>query len=67
MLEIEGDGEAYHQELGALLADLNGDKPGRGYQLYIANRLFGQVSSIRFQRFARLPRNPSARVVNTSA
>jgi serpin B len=42
VLEVQAEEAVFHQELGALMADLNGDKPGRGYQLYIASRLFGQ-------------------------
>ena len=42
VLEVQTDEPTFHQELGALVADLNGDKVGRGYQLYIASRLFGQ-------------------------
>lgn len=33
---------SYHQAFGELLADLTGAHRGRGYQLYLANRLFGQ-------------------------
>lgn len=39
-LQIEDD--AYHQGFGALLDDLGGPHQGRGYELSIANRLFGQ-------------------------
>ncbi len=42
VLEVRTDEAVFHQQLGALMADLNGDKAGRGYQLYIASRLFGQ-------------------------
>lgn len=42
VLHIEGEGDAHHGAFGALVRDLSGDKPGRAYQLYIANRLFGR-------------------------
>ena len=42
VLEIQTDEAVFHRQQGALMADLNGDKQGRGYQLYIASRLFGQ-------------------------
>jgi serpin B len=35
--------ESYHAEFGALTRDLGGEHVGRGYQLYIANRVFGQA------------------------
>lgn len=37
------DEATYHAAFGALLADLGGDHPGRGYELYIGNALFGQT------------------------
>lgn len=37
-----GDGSQLHAGLGALLEDLGGDHPRRGYELNIANRLFVQ-------------------------
>lgn len=37
------DPASFHQAFGALIVDLSGEKPGRGYQLFIANRLFGQT------------------------
>jgi serpin B len=45
VLGIPADDSAYHAALGALLADLGGPHRGRGYQLYLANRLFGQQGS----------------------
>ncbi len=42
VLAIQADDDPFHHEFGALIDDLSGDKPGRGYQLYVANRLFGQ-------------------------
>jgi serpin B len=45
-LGIPSDSNAYHQAFGALLADLSGPHPGRGYQLHLANRLFGQQGSL---------------------
>lgn len=42
VLHIELDDAAYHASFGALLGDLAGPHRGRGYQLDIANRLFGQ-------------------------
>jgi len=42
VLSIQADDAAYHQEFGALIADLGGAHEGRGYELRIANRLFGQ-------------------------
>jgi serpin B len=36
------DGD-YHTAFGSLMRDLGGEHAGRGYQLYIANRLFGQA------------------------
>lgn len=41
-LAIQGDEAAYHTQFGALLADLGGAHEGRGYELRIANRMFGQ-------------------------
>jgi len=41
-LHIELDDAAYHSSFGALLQDLAGPHRGRGYQLDVANRLFGQ-------------------------
>ena len=35
--------ESYHAEFGALTRDLGGEHVGRGYQLHVANRVFGQV------------------------
>jgi serpin B len=32
----------YHSQFGALIRDLGGEHAGRDYQLYVANRLFGQ-------------------------
>lgn len=40
-MHIRVPDDAYHQALGALLSDLGGPH-GRGYELSIANRLFGQ-------------------------
>jgi serpin B len=42
VLGIPADSASYHQAFGALLQDLGGEHRGRGYQLFIANRLFGQ-------------------------
>ncbi len=42
VLRIQLDDAAYHSSFGALLADLTGPHRGRGYQLDVANRLFGQ-------------------------
>jgi serpin B len=42
VLHIELDDAAYHSSFGALLQDLTGPHRGRGYQLDVANRLFGQ-------------------------
>ncbi len=42
VLAMALDDSAYHERFGALLRDLGGEHPGRGYQLYVANRLFGQ-------------------------
>ena len=33
----------YHAAFGALIRDMAGEHTGRGYQLYVANRLFGQA------------------------
>lgn len=41
VLRIAGEGDAHHHAFGALLADLSAPK-NRGYELFIANRLFGQ-------------------------
>jgi len=35
--------ESYHAPFGALMRDLGGEHTGRGYQLFVANRLFGQA------------------------
>jgi serpin B len=40
LIDPPADPGLFHQGLGALLADLGGDYPGRGYTLSIANRLF---------------------------
>ncbi len=42
VLHIDDAGPSHHQAFGALIRDLSGEKAGRGYQLYIANRLFGR-------------------------
>jgi serpin B len=42
VLGIPESTDDYHEAFGALLADLTGAHRGRGYQLYLANRLFGQ-------------------------
>lgn len=42
VLHIDGENAERHRAFGALIRDLSGDKPGRGYQLYIANRLFAR-------------------------
>jgi serpin B len=42
VLHFDVEDRARHQAFGALIRDLSGDKPGRGYQLYIANRLFAR-------------------------
>lgn len=42
VLSIEVDTPQYHPQFGALIADLGGLHEGRGYELRIANRLFGQ-------------------------
>lgn len=42
VLRLQVPDEAYHATFGALLADLAGPK-NRGYELSIANRLFGQA------------------------
>ncbi|MBI4950842.1 MAG: serpin family protein [Myxococcales bacterium] len=42
VLAIGAEDASYHREFGALLADLGGPHEGRGYQLLVANRLFGQ-------------------------
>lgn len=39
----EGDAAVYHESFGALIRDLSGEHAGRGYQLYLADRLFGQT------------------------
>lgn len=39
------DEPAYHTAFGALLGDLGGDHAGRGYELYVANALFGQTGT----------------------
>lgn len=41
-LGIPEGSEAYHPAFGAVIADLFGPHRGRGYQLHLANRLFGQ-------------------------
>ncbi len=44
VLAIGTAGDAtYHSGFGALVRDLSGEHPGRGYQLYVANRLFVQA------------------------
>jgi serine protease inhibitor len=40
-LHIQVDDASFHAGIGALSRDLSGDR-GRGYTIYIANRLFGQ-------------------------
>jgi serpin B len=40
LIDPPADPSLFHQGLGALLADLGGSYPGRGYTLSIANRLF---------------------------
>jgi serpin B len=42
VLHIGGDGDVHHRAFGSFVRDLSGDKPGRAYQLFIANRLFGR-------------------------
>jgi serpin B len=41
LLGAEGDPASLHAGLGSLLVDLSGDHPSRGYDLSLANRLFG--------------------------
>ncbi len=41
-LHIGLEGDTFHEQFGMLTRDLDGDK-GRGYELSIANRLFGQT------------------------
>ena len=43
VLDIGTDDASYHAQFGALIADLGGPHQGRGYQLLVANRLFGQA------------------------
>jgi serpin B len=45
VLGIPEPSSDYHQAFGALLADLTGAHRGRGYQLYLANRLFGEETT----------------------
>jgi serpin B len=42
VLAIKTEDSAFHSEFGAVIRDLSGEKPGRGYQLLVANRLFGR-------------------------
>lgn len=42
VLRLQVPDETYHAAFGALLADLSGPK-NRGYELAVANRLFGQA------------------------
>lgn len=53
VLQIGTDDANYHQQLGALMADLGGEH-GRGYDLLVANRLFGQDGSPFEQEFLTL-------------
>lgn len=41
VLHVGDDDSGFHHAFGSLVRDLSGDKPGRAYQLYVANRLFG--------------------------
>jgi serpin B len=43
LLEAGSDPHGFHHGLGALLADLGGDYPGRAYTLSMANRLYGRL------------------------
>lgn len=45
LLGIPESDASYHQAFGDLLADLTGAHRGRGYQLHLANRLFGQAGT----------------------
>lgn len=54
VLAIQTDDDAFHNEFGTLVEDLSGDKPGRGYQLYVANGLFGDVNWNFYSEFLEL-------------
>lgn len=41
VLAIVAEDRAFHTQFGALIRDLNGPGRGRGYELLVANRLFG--------------------------
>jgi serine protease inhibitor len=53
VLHIETDDATFHAQFGALVRDLSGDR-GRGYTLYVADRLFGQLGYAFHQDFLDL-------------
>ncbi len=55
-MQIAVDDATFHHEFGALLRDLGGDHAGRGYELNIANRTFGQQDRDYLPEYRRLTR-----------
>jgi len=43
VLQVGLADDAFHSTFGELMRDLSGEHPGRGYELSVANKLFGQA------------------------
>ncbi|MBN1655014.1 MAG: serpin family protein [Deltaproteobacteria bacterium] len=54
VMVIKTEDSAFHTEFGAVIRDLSGEKPGRGYQLFVAGRLFGGSDSEFYEEFLEI-------------